>query len=153
MGFSQPQYESVSVDRLEILIHLLWVKVSYILMCFVSLQSMVGDKTFSFLLMDKEMYFNMSTQQPANLIVDRGIALHKVEPSYLKLSTRVSLLRVCLFLGHWIWVWLAKFINADDSLYYNGSRRGRLLEFHGQRGKYFDTNFSTRHSSCPFSRV
>lgn len=69
-------------------------------MCFVSLQSMVGDKTFSFLLMDKEMYFNMSTQQPANLIVDRGIALHKVEPSYLKLSTRVSLLRVCLFLGH-----------------------------------------------------
>jgi 1,4-alpha-glucan branching enzyme len=41
-------------------------------------QSMVGDKTFAFLLMDKEMYFSMSAQQPANLIVDRGVALHKM---------------------------------------------------------------------------
>jgi len=45
---------------------------------FAILQSMVGDKTFAFLLMDKEMYFSMSALQPANLIVDRGIALHKV---------------------------------------------------------------------------
>lgn len=41
-------------------------------------QSMVGDKTFAFLLMDKEMYYSMSAQQPANMTVDRGIALHKM---------------------------------------------------------------------------
>ncbi|KAG0577711.1 hypothetical protein M758_5G168600 [Ceratodon purpureus] len=41
-------------------------------------QSMVGDKTFAFLLMDKEMYYSMSATQQANLIVDRGIALHKM---------------------------------------------------------------------------
>lgn len=40
---------------------------------------MVGDKTFAFLLMDKEMYFSMSALQEPNLIVDRGIALHKVQ--------------------------------------------------------------------------
>lgn len=49
------------------------------------LQSMVGDKTFAFLLMDKEMYFSMSALQEPNLIVDRGIALHKVffSPGFL----------------------------------------------------------------------
>jgi len=41
-------------------------------------QSMVGDKTFAFLLMDKEMYFSMSALQEPNLIVDRGVALHKM---------------------------------------------------------------------------
>ena len=42
---------------------------------------MVGDQAFAFLLMKNEMYFSMSSLQPANLIVDRGIALHKVHLS------------------------------------------------------------------------
>jgi 1,4-alpha-glucan branching enzyme len=40
-------------------------------------QALVGDKTLAFRLMDKEMYFAMSKDQQ-NLIIDRGIALHKM---------------------------------------------------------------------------
>lgn len=41
-------------------------------------QSIVGDKSFAFLLMDKEMYTGMSTLKPITPVVDRGIALHKM---------------------------------------------------------------------------
>jgi 1,4-alpha-glucan branching enzyme len=41
-------------------------------------QALVGDKTIAFWLMDKEMYDGMSAITPLNLIVDRGIAMHKV---------------------------------------------------------------------------
>ncbi|CAL8107118.1 unnamed protein product [Calicophoron daubneyi] len=41
-------------------------------------QSLVGDKTISFWLMDKEMYSHMSVFSPQSLIIDRGIALHKL---------------------------------------------------------------------------
>ncbi len=40
-------------------------------------QALVGDKTIAFWLMDKEMYFHMHVDD-ANLVVDRGIALHKM---------------------------------------------------------------------------
>ena len=40
-------------------------------------QALVGDKTLAFRLMDKEMYTSMSKFTP-NMIVDRGIALHKM---------------------------------------------------------------------------
>ena len=40
-------------------------------------QALVGDKSLAFWLMDKEMYFSMSLLQQ-NLVVDRGIALHKM---------------------------------------------------------------------------
>ena len=40
-------------------------------------QALVGDKTIAFRLMDKEMYFHMSIHDP-NLVIDRGIALHKL---------------------------------------------------------------------------
>uniref|UniRef100_A0A182KAN4 1,4-alpha-glucan branching enzyme n=1 Tax=Anopheles christyi TaxID=43041 RepID=A0A182KAN4_9DIPT len=41
-------------------------------------QALVGDKTIAFWLMDKEMYTHMSTLSEPNLIIDRGIALHKM---------------------------------------------------------------------------
>ncbi|VEL29064.1 unnamed protein product [Protopolystoma xenopodis] len=41
-------------------------------------QALVGDKTISFWLMDKDMYTHMSTLSPPNLTIDRGIALHKM---------------------------------------------------------------------------
>ncbi|XP_045583278.1 1,4-alpha-glucan-branching enzyme isoform X2 [Procambarus clarkii] len=41
-------------------------------------QALVGDKTIAFWLMDKEMYTSMSKLSPPNLIIDRGIALHKM---------------------------------------------------------------------------
>ncbi|MDR0754243.1 MAG: alpha amylase C-terminal domain-containing protein [Prevotellaceae bacterium] len=40
-------------------------------------QAMVGDKTIIFRLADKEMYSSMSVLTP-NIIIDRGIALHKM---------------------------------------------------------------------------
>lgn len=41
-------------------------------------QALVGDKSLAFWLMDKEMYTHMSELSPPSLIVDRGIALHKM---------------------------------------------------------------------------
>ncbi|MBN1159171.1 MAG: alpha amylase C-terminal domain-containing protein [Bacteroidales bacterium] len=40
-------------------------------------QALVGDKTIIFRLLDQEMYFNMSKDR-RNLIIDRGMALHKM---------------------------------------------------------------------------
>ena len=40
-------------------------------------QALVGDKTLIFRLIDKEMYFHMKKDDP-NLVVDRGLALHKM---------------------------------------------------------------------------
>ncbi|MCK5367920.1 MAG: alpha amylase C-terminal domain-containing protein, partial [Cyclobacteriaceae bacterium] len=40
-------------------------------------QGLVGDKTVAFRLMDKEMYFHMQVSDE-NIIIDRGIALHKM---------------------------------------------------------------------------
>lgn len=40
-------------------------------------QALVGDKTIAFRLMDKEMYWSMG-RGSQNLVVDRGIALHKM---------------------------------------------------------------------------
>ncbi len=40
-------------------------------------QAMVGDQTIAFRLMDKEMYFSMN-RLSESLVVDRGIALHKM---------------------------------------------------------------------------
>jgi 1,4-alpha-glucan branching enzyme len=41
-------------------------------------QALVGDKTIAFWLMDASMYWHMSKDSDPNLIIDRGIALHKV---------------------------------------------------------------------------
>ncbi|HVK04990.1 MAG TPA: alpha-amylase family glycosyl hydrolase [Armatimonadaceae bacterium] len=40
-------------------------------------QSLVGDKTMAFLLMDQQMYFKMGVDDKS-VIVDRGVALHKL---------------------------------------------------------------------------
>ncbi|MCS7004063.1 MAG: alpha-amylase family glycosyl hydrolase [Cytophagales bacterium] len=40
-------------------------------------QALVGDKTIAFWLMDKEMYWYMR-ESDQNIIIDRGIALHKI---------------------------------------------------------------------------
>lgn len=40
-------------------------------------QALVGDKTIAFRLIDKEMYFSMD-RKTQNLIVERGVALHKM---------------------------------------------------------------------------
>lgn len=49
---------------------------------------MVGDKAFAFLLMDRDMYDNMSDLKPATATVERGIALHKVWRGHSRVSLR-----------------------------------------------------------------
>lgn len=41
-------------------------------------QALVGDKTIAFWLMDKEMYTHMAVFSGQSLIIDRGLALHKM---------------------------------------------------------------------------
>lgn len=41
-------------------------------------QALVGDKTLAMWLMDAELYWNMSTVSPRTLVIDRGMALHKM---------------------------------------------------------------------------
>jgi len=41
-------------------------------------QALQGGKTVIFRLIDKEMYWHMSTLQPLHIAIDRGIALHKM---------------------------------------------------------------------------
>jgi 1,4-alpha-glucan branching enzyme len=53
-------------------------------------QALVGDKTLAFWLMDKEMYTSMSVFSPPSLIIDRGIALHKIIRWVLKLLVKNS---------------------------------------------------------------
>ena len=38
----------------------------------------MGDKTLAFWLMDAEMYTHMSTVSPRTVVIDRGMALHKM---------------------------------------------------------------------------
>ncbi len=44
--------------------------------------------------MDKEMYWHMSTLQPLQLIIDRGIALHKMVPISLATVTIPRLMAI-----------------------------------------------------------
>ncbi len=41
-------------------------------------QALVGDKTIAFRLMDADMYWLMSKGTPDNMVIERGIALHKM---------------------------------------------------------------------------
>ncbi len=41
-------------------------------------QSIVGDKTISMWLFGPEIYTNMSIHKPSTIVIDRGIALHKI---------------------------------------------------------------------------
>ncbi len=41
-------------------------------------QAMVGDKTLAMWLMDQDLYDGMSSLHPANPVIERGIALHKM---------------------------------------------------------------------------
>ena len=40
--------------------------------------TIVGDNSLAFRLIDKEMYTHMDAKGPSSLVVDRGIALHKM---------------------------------------------------------------------------
>lgn len=41
-------------------------------------QALVGDKTLAFWLMDKAMYTHMAVYSEPSVVIDRGLALHKM---------------------------------------------------------------------------
>lgn len=109
-------------------------------------QALVGDKTIIFRLMDKEMYYSMS-RDSSNLIVDRGMALHKMI-RLLTLSTCGGgyLNFMGNEFGHPEWIdfprqgngWSFKYARRQWSLADNGSLRYACLrEFDSQMVHYF----------------
>jgi 1,4-alpha-glucan branching enzyme len=98
-------------------------------------QALVGDKTIAFWLMDKEMYFHMHVNDP-HLVVDRGIALHKM----IRLFT-ISLGGVAYLnfmgneFGHPEWIdfprqgnnWSYKYARRQWSLAYNQDLKYKFL--------------------------
>ncbi|GGK82339.1 alpha amylase C-terminal domain-containing protein [Rufibacter glacialis] len=98
-------------------------------------QSLVGDKTIAFWLMDKEMYFHMRTvdQHP---VIDRGMALHKmIRLITLSLGGEAFLTFMGNEFGHPEWVdfprlgnnWSYQYARRQWSLVDNGELRYRQL--------------------------
>mgnify|MGYP002515264886 FL=1 len=109
-------------------------------------QAMVGDKTIAFRLMDKEMYYSMN-KSSTNLIIDRGIALHKM----IRLLTAATAGNGYLTFmgnefGHPEWIdfpregngWSFKYARRQWSLADNPLLRyGGLEAFDGEFVKFF----------------
>lgn len=98
-------------------------------------QALVGDKTIIFRLIDKEMYYHMNTDSQ-NLIVDRGIALHKmIRLVTLATSGGGYLNFMGNEFGHPEWIdfpregnnWSFKYARRQWSLYDNGLLRYKHL--------------------------
>lgn len=83
-------------------------------------QAMVGDKTLIFRMIDKEMYTSMSVLTP-NLVVDRGLALHKmIRLVTLTLSSGGYLNFMGNEFGHPEWI---DFPRQDNGWSYQYARR------------------------------
>lgn len=84
-------------------------------------QALVGDKTIAFWLMDKEMYDFMSTMSPPNMVIDRGLALHKmIRLVTFGLSGEAYLNFMGNEFGHPEWI---DFPRADNGWSYHHCRR------------------------------
>ncbi|MDZ7606368.1 MAG: alpha-amylase family glycosyl hydrolase [Cyclobacteriaceae bacterium] len=98
-------------------------------------QAIVGDKTLAFWLMDKEMYFHMQ-EHDDNLIIDRGIALHKMIRLFTAtLGGEAYLNFIGNEFGHPEWIdfpregnnWSYKYARRQWSLVDNGSLKYKFL--------------------------
>jgi hypothetical protein len=87
-------------------------------------QSIVGDKAFAFLLMNKEMYFNMSSLRQLSPVVDRGIALHKVQLLVFIKNLLASFLYLikCHQKIACLWICHQCLCPADDPFHHHGIR-------------------------------
>lgn len=100
-------------------------------------QALVGDKTLAFWLMDAAMYTDMTVLKPASIIIDRGIALHKM----IRLITHALGGEAYLNFegnefGHPEWL---DFPNANNGESYHYARRQfNLVDDHLLRYKYLN---------------
>ncbi len=89
-------------------------------------QALVGDKTIAFRLMDKEMYFSMN-KESKNLIIDRGIALHKMIRLYtITLGGNAYLNFMGNEFGHPEWIDFPR--EGNDWSYQHAQRNWSLVE-------------------------
>jgi 1,4-alpha-glucan branching enzyme len=89
-------------------------------------QALVGDKSIAFWLMDKEMYFSM-TVLAQNLVVDRGIALHKmIRMITLTLGGEGYLTFIGNEFGHPEWVDFPR--SGNDWSYKHARRQWSLVD-------------------------
>lgn len=100
-------------------------------------QALVGDKTIAFRLMDKEMYFSMS-KESQSLIVDRGIALHKmIRLMTITLGGEAYLNFMGNEFGHPEWIDFPR--EGNDWSYAHARRQWSLSEAEYLRYKDLDT--------------
>ena len=98
-------------------------------------QSIVGDKTISMWLMDKEIYWNMSCSGKRSIIIDRGIALHKmIRMVTFALGGEAYLNFMGNEFGHPEWVDFPR--PGNDFSYYRCRRRWDLCDNHFLRYKF-----------------
>lgn len=99
-------------------------------------QALVGDKSIAFWLMDKEMYFSMSVLEQ-NLVIDRGIALHKmIRMITLSLGGEGYLNFIGNEFGHPEWVDFPRL--GNDWSYQYARRQWSLVDTHHLRYRQLD---------------
>ncbi|WP_194778273.1 alpha-amylase family glycosyl hydrolase [Pararhodonellum marinum] len=99
-------------------------------------QALVGDKSIAFWLMDKEMYFNMQVEDQ-NLVVDRGIALHKMIRLFtISLGGEGYLNFIGNEFGHPEWVDFPR--EGNDWSYQYARRQWSLVDNKKLRYQYLD---------------
>lgn len=100
-------------------------------------QALVGDKTLAFWLMDAAMYTDMTVLKPASIIIDRGIALHKM----IRLITHALGGEAYLNFegnefGHPEWLDFPNVNNGES--YHYARRQFNLVDDHLLRYKYLN---------------
>lgn len=97
-------------------------------------QALVGDKTIIFRLMDKEMYFSMA-KNIESLIIDRGIALHKmIRLITLSTSGNAYLNFMGNEFGHPEWIDFPR--EGNNWSYHYARRQWSLVDNHDLRYHY-----------------
>jgi len=97
-------------------------------------QALVGDKTIAFWLMDKEMYYHMQVGDE-NLVIDRGIALHKmIRLITLSLGGQAWLNFMGNEFGHPEWIDFPR--EGNNWSYKYARRQWSLVDHPGLKYKY-----------------
>ena len=118
-------------------------------------QALVGDKTIAFRLMDKEMYEFMACDSPPNLLIDRGIALHKmIRLISYSLGGEAYLNFMGNEFGHPEWIDFPR--EGNGFSYHHARRRWDLADNPSLKYKYlqqFDVNMHRLDDEHAFCRV
>ncbi|XP_076470991.1 1,4-alpha-glucan-branching enzyme-like [Babylonia areolata] len=100
-------------------------------------QALVGDKTIAFWLMDREMYTNMSVLSPRSLVIDRGMALHKmIRLITISLGGEGWLNFIGNEFGHPEWLDFPRKGNAES--YHYARRQWNLVDDQNLRYKFLN---------------